>query len=502
MPAGVTCYLGDFRLGGNAPAINNLLVHPNAGSSAAQTPGSVFLQASGPAALDVAFDWSRRDSVAKIPHFKSVSVADLSAALNNLLAGAIEQPEVGLLLADYFEPDPTQYGAMFDLDTHASGSPRQGCAIFVTAIMLALKNAGVGNDPSALLEFISYTAIHEIGHAFNLWHIDGSYMQPYPHPESPGPYGFVDKQKNYLALAANPNDARFVLPGPGCSNYGERPEGWRGLDDSNPLEGPAPRSPTLKLQIGLSHQSFYSFEPVELDVCLALPRGVKKPVDIPNEIDPGYDSFQIWITEPSGERRRYRSLTRFCRSHGKCTVSPKKPYRRDISIFRQSGGSTFRAVGRHLIQVVFRISPRRTLWSNIVECEVKSADSSSETWLAGRELLGSLEGRELLRFKTTLAPAAHDNSFTRFADKHAAPETAAAIHYALGKSFLHRAAHSDESKETRQWLKKGLKYLEKALASTALGPHRRRVIEGLLDGRDLSSPAIRRRGARGRPTAL
>jgi hypothetical protein len=304
LAAAVSCYVGDFRLGGNAPAVDDFLVHPNADSDVAQTARSVFLQASGAAALDVALDWSRRDSVAQIPHFNAVSVADLSGALDKLLTGA-KHPAVGLLLADYFEPDPDQYGAMFDLDTQDPiVGPRQGCAIFVAGIQAALESAGRGNDPNALVEFIAYTAMHEIGHAFNLWHMEGSYMRPFPHPEAPGPYGFLDKQQQYLALAANPNNTRFVLPGHGRTNYGERPDGWSGLDDTNPFAGPAGRSRSLVFRIGLSHQSFYSFEPVELDVRLSLPPGIKKSFEVPNEIDPGYDSFQIWITEPSGERRR------------------------------------------------------------------------------------------------------------------------------------------------------------------------------------------------------
>lgn len=480
MAAGITCYLGEFRLGGNSPSINELLVHPTSGSTPSQTLSGVFLQASGPAALGVALDLSRRDSVAGIPHFKSVSVADLSAALDKLLSGAT-QPAVGLLLADYFEPDPSQYGAMFDLDTHdAIVSPRQGCVIFVTAIAQALQDAGI-SEPQALLEFTAYTAIHELGHAFNLWHVPESYMQPFPNPAVPGPYGFVDKQQQYLSLAANSNAARFVLPGPGCSNYAERPDGWSGLDIDNPFEGPAPRSPKIKLHIALSHQSFYGFEPVELDVRLALARTAKTPAEVPNEIDPGYASFQIWMTEPSGERRLYRSFARFCRSHGKITVSRKKPYRRDISIFRQSVGSTFRSPGRHLIQVAFRLSAEQTVWSNIVECEVKSADYRSTTWVAGRELLGSREGHTLLRFKRAPSASEFDDAILDFANKQASSETAAAIRYALGKSLLLRAAHGNKSKESSKWRKQGLKHLGMALNCSTLGPHRKRVIEAMIE---------------------
>lgn len=479
MAAAVTCYVGDFRLGGNAPAINDLLVHPNAGSHVAESARSVFLQASGAAALDVALDWSRRGTVAQIPHFNAVSVADLSGALVKLLAGA-KQPAVGLLLADFFEPDPDQYGAMFELDGQDPLGPRQGCAIFAGGIQAALESAGRGNDPNALLEFIAYTAMHEIGHAFNLWHVEGSYMRPFPHPESPGPYGFVDKQQQYLALAANPSDERFVLPGHGSSNYGERPDGWSGLDDSNPFAGPGGRSRSPVFRIDLSHQSFYSFEPVELDVCLSLPRGVKRSIEVPNEIDPGYDGFQIWITVPSGERRRYRAFTRFCRSNGKRTVSAKQPYRRDISLFRESGGSTFRVAGRHSIQVAFRISSKRTLWSNVVTCEVKSADWTSNKWRQARELLESPEARHLLRFKTPLIREHDYTKFSQFAAKHASAETAATIHYALGKTFLHFAARDVTSKQSREWQKRGLKQLGTALETRALGAHRRRVIEEML----------------------
>jgi hypothetical protein len=149
-------------------------------------------------------------------------------------------------------------------------------------------------------------------------------------------------------------------------------------------------------------------------------------------------------------------------------------------LFRQSGGSTFRVAGRHSIQVAFRISSKRTLWSNVVSCEVKGADWNSDKWLKERELLESPEARHLLRFKTPWAREHDYARFSQFAVKHASEETAAAIHYAVGKSFLHLAAHTPKLNQSREWQKRGLKQLGSVLKSTTLGPHRRRVIEVLL----------------------
>jgi hypothetical protein len=478
----ITCYIGEFRKGGDSPAITDFVLHPPS-PRAAQTLGSVFLQASGAAGLNFALDWSRRSSVAQIPHMESFSVDLLSSGLEKLLAGPIQHPAVGLLLADFFDPDPGQYGIMFDLDTEDNVvGPRQGCAIFVAGIQQALSNGG----NAALLEFVACTAVHELGHALNLWHVENSFMAAHPSADGPHAYEFTPEQQQYLARAANPADARFVLPGPGCSDYGQRPDGVSAPDDTSPFLGPGPGAPAraLVLQIALSHQAFHSFEPVELDVTLSLAEGEPESVSVPNAIDPGYESFQIWITDPSGERRRLKSLTRFCRSNGELTIAAGQPYRRDVPIFRQRGGSTFPQAGKHQVQVVFRMAPGRVLLSNSVECEVLPAEPASEGWRAGREILGSQEGRRLLRFKSMPPTPYGYERLIQYAQTHASDVTAAAIEYALGKSILNTVSHTPgRVKSTRGLSKRAKQHLTAAAASGRLGLHRSQVVDTLLAGK-------------------
>lgn len=479
----ITCYVGDFRKGGTSLRITDLLLHP-ARLGAPLTIGSVFLLASGPAALDVALDWSRRGSVSQIPHRESFDVALLSDGLEKLLAGELKQPAIGLLIADYFDPEPGAYGMMFDLDVEDEVvGPRQGCAIFVGGIRQALLDSGDTITDDALREFVAYTAVHEIGHALNLWHVENSFMQPSPNPISPGPYEFVAKQREYLSLAANPRDSRFVLPGHGCADYGQRPDGWQGLSDDNTFAAPRTSAEDwLLLRVGLSHAAFHPFEPVELDVVLSFEgAGYSDSISVPNEMDPGYDTFQIWITDPAGERRRFKSLTRFCRSTGSVVISAGRPFHRDICIFRQRGGSPFGAVGRYQIQVAFRISTDRVLFSNTVESRVLQAEPASEAWRAGHEILASNESRKLLRFKSMSPTPYGYERLMYYAQTYASRPTAAAIEFALGKAILNTAKYTVGSTQTRKQLDDHARsHLNAAAASGALGPHHAEIAEALL----------------------
>lgn len=478
----IACYVGDLRIGGNSPAIDDLTVHAPAG---AESLGSAFLQASGPAQLNVELDWSLRDSVSQVPHMDSVNVGVLTEGLEKLLLAGTERPAIGLLLADFFDPDPSQYGMMFDLDMDDAGiGPRQGCAVFVGGIQQALSDAGHGGNDDALREFVAYTAVHEIGHAFNLWHIDDSYMQPSPTPGAPGPYQFVDLQRQYLALAANSNDRQFVLPGSGCSDYGQRPDGWTGLGDDDTFSGPQKGAAKLSLRIALSHRSFYSFEPVELAMSLALQPGQTKSVTVPSALDPGFEMLRLWITDPAGERRRFRSPFRFCRSRSTSVISRSRPLRRDVFISRQRGGNTFQACGTYQVQAAYHVADGTVVLSNIAECEVLRADPTAEHWRMGRQILESKEGRRLLRFKS-LAPTAETyDRLTQFARKWASEESAAAIDYALGMSLLSSADLPTESPKAKEQIRRrALKHLQSASRFRGFSAHRRQILHDRLSGK-------------------
>ena len=395
--------------------------------------------------------------------------------------GGSNPPAVGLLLADSYAPASSQYGLMFDIDGGGSFGPRQGCAVFLAAIKQAMPD---GAGEAAFNQFVAYTAIHELGHAFNLWHVAGtsSFMQPHPDPANPGSCSFDPSEAHYLGLAANPNAVDFVLPGPGRSHFGTRPHGFPSGDQDHPFEGPSKRKAGLAMKIALSHDRFWSFEPVELDVELNLLRGQSKAIGVLDEIDPGYPSFQIWITRPDGERFRYRPQSRFCYPNGKRLISRAQPFRRDISICRQTGGYTFATPGRYQVQAALRLPSRQFVISNAVECEVLPADPESTIWTRSSALLQTFEARRLLRYKRR--PASHSGyaQMAQFADDKTTPAaTGAAIHYALGKAFVRSAESELNRAQAEQMRDRGAGHLRRALDHRQFGRHRTESATALLE---------------------
>ena len=463
----VTCHVADFNLLPGFPIVSDLSLN---GRSI-----SAFLRdASGTSEIELSLDFSRRGRVPELVDPLGVNEEQMMDALARVLAPvqAPGAPAIGLLMTNALAKAPQLFGLMFDIDGGDSGlGPRQGCAVFLTAIASAMKT---DLSDEASHKFISFIALHEIGHAFNLWHVDGdSIMQTNPRPNVFGTLQFADTQRLFLSLAAEAATATSVLPGVGCANYGTRPAGFP-AGDGPPFASPSRTKRKLMLRIALSTDVLWSFEPIELDVSLSLPRGTARAMTVPNEIDPGYASFQIWITRPDGLRFRYRPATRFCGRNGTLSIRPGVPYMRDIALGRQSGGYTFAVPGEYQVQVAFAMTSGDFIMSNIVKCTVKPAQPSSAEWLAARAALDNDEARHLLRYKRRAPSLQTYDSLQKYADDGASPQTAAAIHFAIGRALADTAV-SIGGQEDQQLLQEGRRHLHLALEGDKLSP--KRVLE-------------------------
>jgi len=479
--AALTCFVVDCNLPNAPPIISDLTL-------GGQPISAYFQNASGAADLGFTFDWSRRGMLSPSSQSNdgAVSQDELLDGLARVLgtSAASNRPSVALMLAGRYDQAPGQYGFMFDVD-RPDGLPgyRQGCALFLQAIWTKFFLQPEAARDAAFREAVAYIAVHELGHVFNLWHEgdgDNSFMKTHPTPERFGDLCFNTLQRGYLALAVDSSTAAFVIPGPGCEPFGTLAPGFSS-SDSSAFAGPAEKVSGLEFRVALSHDSFWSFEPIELDLELHLPQAAAAPIAIPDEIDPGYSTLRIWITRPDGERFRYRPQTRFCSANGERAIMPGGTIRRDIAITRQSGGYTFTMAGEYQVEASFHHPSGGVLLSNSVTCEVLRANPASGKWIEASRVLQNATAQRLLRFKRWVPSHYECARLARFADDTASPATSAAIDYALGKSLLRmaeRVPHDDYSRDLRR---RGASHLKHALDGLRLSPHRADITTNLLD---------------------
>ena len=164
----------------------------------------------------------------ELPRGEPVTPLHLHEALRRVTGnpsrpGVVER--IGLVCAARYEPVPAALGIMFDRGSPTcSGEPvpswyrrvpREGCAVFVETIRELRSEAGT------FREELFFTAIHELGHVFNLWHIEvpENFMTP-SRPDRVYPreaFRFLPEHRDFLRRGAGSRHVR-----PGGSRFGER----------------------------------------------------------------------------------------------------------------------------------------------------------------------------------------------------------------------------------------------------------------------------------------
>jgi len=434
-----------------------------------------------PPDIDLRIDSSRYDSYTA-PAGYVLSVLELNIALEEIL-GPTEihgngVTKIGLLLADTFDPKPGIFGLMFDCGTDNDDYAtvqRQGCAVFVGSIRKSVKSHG--HPPSWFIEQVAFTASHELGHVFNLWHEDDPirFMTPsdpnrmYP----PGAFQFDETHREFLAKCSR---SEYVQPG--GSAFEDR-DLLVPVPPSGPEDGRAAIG-RLTLEVDITPREFWAFEPVELDVTLSLSPQAKRRRSVPDELDPGHERFDIWVTAPDGERRRLRSPVRYGRNNEQLRLAPGESIARDILIARDARGQVFRAAGRHRVQATFRLTESRLLLSNPVEVMVLPAKAGDAAYDEARSVLTRPSVVRLLTYRSR----AHHQTMklvAALAERCRVPRIAAAANYALGRSLLSAAARLTRPSRAQTCRDDALRHLGAAACAPQLSPHRRAAAERLLD---------------------
>lgn len=402
---------------------------------------------------------------------------DLHMALASLTGNRPPPPakRIAVLFADYYRPFPPAFGVMFDRgfetpDDPSSASqyrvlPREGCAVFLGAI------ADQRNSPRARQDEALFTTIHELGHVFNLQHVNmppnflaQSGAQPYPVEA----YNFINQHQ---VMLSNCSRSRFICPG---GSPFDQTGTFANLNTIERRSSPPPQF-GLELEISMARREFWAFEPVELDLELRVAPGVSRSFRVPDAIDPGYETFSIWIEEPSGERRRYRSPRRYCGVNRSRRISTGRPFRRDVSIFGESGGYTFRSAGVHRLWASFAISPKRSIRSNDLEVNVLPADGS-EGYERAQEVLTGRKRASILYHRLIRKTPRRDLALLKsYAEEARDAPSSPSIKYALGRAMIE---HSERSGKDAPGIASEL--LKEARDSPALGRRQREISDQLL----------------------
>ena len=356
---------------------------------------------------------------------------------------------IAVLIADFYRPYPTALGVMFDRgfdpgddpnsNSAFTASPREGCAIFTSAIAELRKTQQLAEQEAL------FTTIHEMGHLFNLPHV----VTPQPHflsqsptsaPYGNGAYHFLPQHKFALSQCS-------VSPKiwPGGSPFGDTGDlahvNLPAIATNGSLFG-------LELEIGMSLREFWAFEPVELDIELKVAPGVDRTFRVPDCIDHGYEQFSIWIEEPDGTRRKLRSPRRYCGPTKRRTISPTRSFRRDISIFAEAGGYAFRCAGHHQVWAEFEPRLGQRIISNRLEVRIRQRSAESRT--SARAQLTTSKAARTLYHRLPIAGARELRRLASLASDGEL-QSRSMVGYALGRAML-RHDDPEVSKEGRELL--------------------------------------------------
>lgn len=400
---------------------------------------------------------------------------------------------VAILLCRRYDPKPDLFGLMFD-EGFVKGlgyvnndkynyAPREGCAIFFDRIKEERSGLTDRFDDQIL-----FTTIHEMGHLFNLQHLNDkkNFLSQSDKKTFPR-CSFVFTRAHRKALERAPVD-EAIWPGGNDFEVGGIP-GDIGVRTRGRTCRQMPFG--LDMRIEMARRSMARYDPIELDIEIFVAPGVGRKFRVPDMFDSGYETFRIWIEEPSGERRFLRSPRHYCRQRSMFTVSARHPFRRDVSIYGESGGYTFRSSGVHRVWVDCDIGADRRLVSNTLEIEIRPRwlESDSDSERDRGCLFTSRAGQTLFYHREIEEYGKTAKLFQDFLDSYPGDPAAGSIRYSLGRAALKRTDRSERHRKSKQWNDvKDL--LELAIQDRFLGIRQREIAIDLCAARD---PRPRRR---------
>jgi hypothetical protein len=254
--------------------------------------------------------------------------------------------------------DETERGIMYDNDaTDSNNVPREGVGISTHWIIPDQWGSSSGMRFGLAKAAHFRTAVHELGHAFGLYHntIDLGFMNTSDVIARAGNTGSTPFPDN-IKWAFADNDLKRLRHRP---DIYIRPGGvpFGDANDLNPLETPDDRAlaldmPELKLELTPLRTELPLGAPVRIE--LKLSNKSDTTIPIPKRIDLKSNCIRGVVTDPSGKSRTFKSLFGCLDEEPLVDLKQKSSVTKSLTLLRGGEGALFPSSGISTITVQIR----------------------------------------------------------------------------------------------------------------------------------------------------
>lgn len=271
-------------------------------------------------------------------------------------------------------------GVMFD---DVGQQQRQGFAVFRDhsdfAVLPAVLPAGSSDrNAAAAMRSYLFTWIHELGHALNLIHADGSTWMNNPH-SSPTfwqrfRFGFVEDELLHLRHGALTD---VIMGGADFKGDSDALDTAHANGEATFVALTSPNSP---IQLTLRARSSYCFSgPVKIEARLHYTGVGTGKVSINTPLNPEFGRLAVFIQRPDTVVRRYAPLAcKLATAKEETLTALHDDYLEAIDVTYGSGGFYFSKPGQYTIRAYYQLPDGTVIGSNALTVNVALPTSEDE----------------------------------------------------------------------------------------------------------------------------
>lgn len=295
-----------------------------------------------------------------------------------------------VLFASLHEEGTSLGGVMFD---EIGPNHRQGTAIFNDAF-ISVPPQGDPNPTAWVSRMRFWTAVHEMGHAFNLahswqkslvWNGNGPWIPLSDEPEARSfmnyPYNVNGGQTAFFAdfpYRFSDNELTFLRHAPGRFVQQGNAD-W--FDHHGFRQAAVPPEPLLQLEVRVNRPKavFAFMEPVNIE--LKLTNASPEPVLVPDTCLRDMDGMTIVVKRQGREARQHLPYAHLCIKSSRHVLLPGESMYGTVPVSAGVGGWNIDQPGRYLVQVALHLGEEDVV-SNPLDLRVDAPAARAEEQLA------------------------------------------------------------------------------------------------------------------------